>query len=146
MAPPANDRRTRRGVLKSTAAGAVFAALPQWFIESCPPRALAEEKSPNERPKVGLIGCGGMGTGDAKNARRFGDIVAVCDADRSHAEKASETFNGAKVYHDYRDVCDRPDVHVIINGTPDHWHTLINLRAVRSGKDVYSEKPLTLTI
>lgn len=115
-------------------------------MEDSSSRACAQEKSPNERPKVGLIGCGGMGTADAKNARRFGDIVAVCDADRSHAEKAGEEFKGAEICRDYREVCDRPDVDVIINGTPDHWHTLVNLRAVRSGKDVYSEKPLTLTI
>jgi predicted dehydrogenase len=132
--------------MKFAATGTAIAALPKWFIENSPSRALAQEKSLNERPKVGLIGCGGMGTADAKHAARFGDIVAVCDADRSHAEKAGETFKGAKIYHDYREVCDRPDVNVIINGTPDHWHTLINLRAVRSGKDVYSEKPLTLTI
>ena len=143
---PANYYRTRRDVLKSAATGAAIAALPKWFIESGPTCAFAQESSPNERPKVGLIGCGGMGTGDAKNAQRFGDIVAVCDADRSHAESASVKFKGAKIYSDYRQVCDRPDLDVIINGTPDHWHTLINLRAVRSGKDVYSEKPLTLTI
>jgi predicted dehydrogenase len=146
MPLPKSHRATRRDILKSAAAGAAAAALPQWFIQSNPDRAFAEEKSPNERPKIALIGCGGMGTGDAKNAKRFGDIVAVCDADRGHADKAADMFKGAKAYHDYREVCDRPDVHVIINGTPDHWHTLINLRALRSGKDVYSEKPLTLTI
>jgi predicted dehydrogenase len=146
MALPANYCRTRRDVLKSAATATAIAALPKWFIESGSSRAFAQENSPNERPKVGLIGCGGMGTGDAKNALRFGDIVAVCDADRSHAERAREQFKGAKIYRDFREVCDRPDLNVIINGTPDHWHTLINLRAVRSGKDVYSEKPLTLTI
>jgi predicted dehydrogenase len=146
MALRANYRWTRRDVLKSAAAGTVIAALPKWFMEGCPSRASAQENSPNERPKVALIGCGGMGTADAKSAARFGDIVAVCDVDRNHAERAGKQFKGAKIYRDFRDVCDRPDLDVVINGTPDHWHTLINLRAVRSGKDVYSEKPLTLTI
>ena len=44
------------------------------------------------------------------------------------------------------EVCDRPDLDVVVNGTPDHWHTLVNLASVHAGKDVYSEKPLTLTI
>jgi predicted dehydrogenase len=87
-----------------------------------------------------------MGTADAKFATRFGDVVAVCDVDQAHVAKARENFKEANSYHDYREVCDLPDVDVVINGTPDHWHTLVNLRAVRSGKDVYSEKPLTLTI
>jgi len=87
-----------------------------------------------------------MGTGDANNAARFGDIVAVCDVDKNRLEATRALFKGAKSYNDYRKVCNLPEVDVIINATPDHWHTLVNLRAVRSGKDVYSEKPLTLTI
>ena len=146
MATRANDRWTRRDVLKSAATGAAIASLPEWFLEGRPSRAFAQVDSPNERPKVALIGCGGMGTADAKNAERFGDIVAVCDVDKNHVEKARDNFKGAKAYHDYREVSDLPDLDVVINGTPDHWHTLVNLRAVRSGKDVYSEKPLTLTI
>jgi len=146
MSIPTNDRWTRRAVLKSAAAGTALAALPKWFLERSATRAAAQERSPNERPTVALIGCGGMGTFDAKLAERFGDIVAVCDVDRSHADRARDNFKGAKTYHDYRAVCDLPKLDVVINGTPDHWHTLINLRAVRSGKDVYSEKPLTLTI
>ena len=51
-----------------------------------------------------------------------------------------------KVYNDFRKVLERDDVHVIVNATPDHWHTLVNLAALKAGKDVYSEKPLTLTI
>jgi predicted dehydrogenase len=146
MSTSANQRWTRREVLRAAATGGVAAALPKWFLESCPAGALAEENSPNERPTVALIGCGGMGMGDAKNARRFGDIVAVCDVDSGHLEQASQLFKGARTYSDYRMVCDLPDLDVIINATPDHWHTLINLRGVRSGKDIYSEKPLTLTI
>jgi predicted dehydrogenase len=87
-----------------------------------------------------------MGTADGKNAQRFGDIVAICDVDASHLRKVSDIFKGAKQYHDYREVCDLPNLDVVLNCTPDHWHTLINLRAIRSGKDVYAEKPLTFTI
>ena len=146
MANEMDYRWTRRDILRSAAVATGMAALPTWFLEAGPSRAFAEEKSPNERPRVALIGCGGMGTADGKNAQRFGDIVAVCDVDASHLDKAKETFKGATGYHDYREVCDLPDLDVILNGTPDHWHTLVNLRAIRSGKDVYSEKPLTLTI
>jgi len=104
----------------------------------------------NDRPGVALIGCGGMGRADAKNASRFGRIVAVCDVDRQHAEAAAKQFtvdgDGPVVLGDFRQVMERKDVHVIMQATPDHWHTLINLAAARAGKDVYGEKPLTLTI
>src|SRR5882757_2072122 len=142
MANNLNNRWTRREVLRAGA----MAALPSWFLESSPSRVFAGEKSLNGRPRIALIGCGGMGTADGKNAQRFGDIVAVCDVDASHLDQAKETFKGATGYHDYREVCDLPDLDIILNGTPDHWHTLVNLRAIRSGKDVYGEKPLTLTI
>ncbi|MDQ3332375.1 MAG: Gfo/Idh/MocA family oxidoreductase, partial [Planctomycetota bacterium] len=137
---------SRRGFLGTATAASAATALPAWFRESSESRLFAQETSPNERPRVALVGCGGMGTGDAKNAQRFGDVVAVCDVDAERLGKASETFKGAKGYDDYRQLCDDNGIDVVINGTPDHWHTLVNLRALRSGKDVYSEKPLTLTI
>ncbi len=138
-------RPTRREVLRAAAATGLTAASPSWFVETSS-NAAAEIKSPNERPRVALIGCGGMGTFDAKFAERFGDIVAICDVDQVRLRKAQEHFKQAQCFQNYREVCDLPKLDVVINGTPDHWHTLINLRAVRSGKDVYSEKPLTLTI
>jgi predicted dehydrogenase len=146
MAKNSENGWTRRDVLRSAASATAIAALPSWFLEGGPSRAFAGEKSPNGRPRVALIGCGGMGTADGKSAQRFGDIVAICDVDASHLGKAQETFTGATACHDYREVCDLANVDIILNGTPDHWHTLINLRAIRSGKDVYSEKPLAMTI
>jgi predicted dehydrogenase len=137
---------SRREALRSLGASAAFVSVPAWFDERCPAQSPQRTTSPNERLRVGLVGCGGMGTGDAKNAQRFGDVIAVCDVDQSHLGKAREVFKGAQAYDDYRKVCDLPNIDVVINGTPDHWHTLVNLRAVNSGKDVYSEKPLTLTI
>lgn len=141
----------RRHFLKSSGAAAAAAALPAWFLaREQASAAEAAPRSANDRPGIALIGCGGQGTGDCRSARRFGNVVAVCDVDQKQAEKAAKTFTvegiGPVIYNDFRRVMERDDVHVIINGTPDHWHTLINLMAVKTGKDVYTEKPLTLTI
>ncbi len=96
---------------------------------------------------IGAIGIGGRGTAILKQAAKFGEVVAVCDVDQKHAERAKELFGGRPdTYQDYRRLLERKDVDVIINGTPDHWHTAINIAACRAGKDLYTEKPLTLTI
>jgi len=109
--------------------------------------AESASSSANDRPSIGCIGVGGRGSADAQSAARFGDIVAVCDADMRHAERAKATFAPkADLYQDYRALLARADVDVIVNATPDHWHTLINVAACKAGKDVYAEKPLTLTI
>jgi predicted dehydrogenase len=135
------SRPDRRDLLKIAAA----AGLPAWFAGEL--LAAEEPKGPVEKPKIALIGSGGMGRGDARNAERFGTVVAVCDVDLNRAAEASKQFNGARVYSDFRKLLEvEKGVSVIINGTPDHWHTLINLAALKAGKDVYSEKPLTLTI
>ncbi len=105
---------------------------------------------PNDRPGIALIGCGGQGTNDALMAAGYGDVVAVCDVDATHAARAAKrlTVDGKTpaIYSDFRRVLERNDVHVIVNGTPDHWHTLVNLGATVARKDVYAEKPLTLTV
>ncbi len=143
---------SRRHFLKTTAATAAATGLPGWFIEremalAAPiPRRLR----PNDRPGIALVGCGGQGRGDTNSARRFGDVVAVCDVDTRQAEQAAQQFSrdGKKpaIFADFRKLMERDDVHVMVNGTPDHWHTLINVLAAQRGKDIYSEKPLTLTI
>lgn len=77
----------------------------------------------------------------------YGDVVAIADVDRQIAEKAREQFGGkADLYEDYRQLLDRPDVDAVMIGTPDHWHTTMAINACRAGKDIYCEKPLTLTI
>jgi predicted dehydrogenase len=132
---------SRRTALK--AAAILPLTLPFTFAKSL--RA-ADDK---DKPKIALIGCGGMGKYDAKNASRFGKIVAVCDvdADRAAAATAQNEQPGATIYTDFRKLLDQEkDLSAIINATPDHWHTIINLAAIKAGKDVYSEKPLTLTI
>lgn len=143
---------TRRGFLRRTSATAALTGLPLWFIRA---EAAREEDAPRppaaaDRPNFALIGSGGMGTGDARKAKEFGNLVAVCDVDRAHAGKAAERLGeeGKKIeiYSDFRKLLERDDIHAIVNGTPDHWHSLINIGAALAGKDIYSEKPLTLTI
>ncbi len=143
---------SRRSFLRTCAAAATATGLPLWFVERKLSAAEPATKppGPNDRPGIGLIGCGGMGRGDAGNARRFGDIVAVCDVDETHVEAAAKEFakdgKAPAKYGDFRKLLERDDVQVIIQACPDHWHTLVNLAAVKAGKDVYGEKPLTLTI
>src|ERR1017187_1666133 len=143
---------SRRTFLKRVATVAALTGLPTWFVERQMLGAAEAVKvlSPNDRPGVALVGCGGMGKGDATNASNHGEIVAVCDVDDNHAAEAAAKFTvDGKVpakYADFRRLLERQDVHAIINATPDHWHSLVNIAAARAGKDVYSEKPLTLTI
>jgi len=142
---------SRRSFIKRATLAGAAAGLPAWFMD----RDLAEaapvpKLGPNDRPAIALIGCGGKGRDDASQAKNFGDIVAVCDVDAGHAAEAAKQFaNGGKtpaIFDDVRKVMERDDIQVILNCTPDHWHTLVNLAAAKAGKDVYSEKPLTLTI
>ena len=143
---------SRRSFLKTATVAAAATGLPLWFLEREAAQAAPAAKplGANDRPGVALIGCGGMGRGDAGHARQWGDIVAVCDADQKHVEAAAKQFakNGQEPaqFRDFRKLLERDDIHAVIVATPDHWHTLASLAAVKAGKDVYCEKPLTLTI
>lgn len=141
-------RHNRRNFLRTaTGLAAASASAPYWFSHSA--LAYADEpKSKNDRPLFGAIGVGGQGRGIAGNATRFADLVAICDVDRSHAEQSNKEQAGGKaeLYDDYRKLLERKDIEAVTIGTPDHWHTAIALAAMRAGKDVYCEKPLTLTI
>lgn len=135
---------SRRGFLQVT--GAALAAGAVWPSAN---QALAKF-SPNDRFKIGCIGLGGMGTGDAHDHNRFGDIVAVCDVDANHMERARQDANIGKgtadAYKDYRKILDRKDIEVVSIVTPDHWHTKICIEALQAGKHVFCQKPLTLTL
>jgi predicted dehydrogenase len=143
---------SRRSFVKSCAATAAATGLPLWFLERDQAQAAPapSKLGPNDRPGIALIGCGGRGTGVAKDSSRFGDMLAVCDVDEKHAQNAARSFTkegkAPTVYTDFRKVMERDDIHVIVNGTPDHWHTLVNMAAAKAKKDIYSEKPLTLTV
>ena len=136
---------SRRHFLKTSAAVAAATTLPQWFLEECA-QAATKPLGPNDKPGVALIGCGGRGRGVAREAAQHGQMLAVCDLDEANLAQALKLWPDAKPYKDFRKLLERDDLHIIVNGTPDHWHTLVNLAALRAGKDIYSEKPLTLTV
>ena len=97
--------------------------------------------------RIGCIGMRYQGTVIADKARAHGPIVAICDVDRNVLEQARASFGSTPaIFEDYRQLLARKDVDVVTIGTPDHWHTKMLIDACRAGKDVYCEKPLTLTI
>src|SRR5258708_6222459 len=134
---------SRRDFLKTSAAISAAAITLYWF--SAERRMADETKSANDRPRVGCIGNGGMGTGDAKNIKKYGDIIANCDVDRTHAERLKKTVaeDKSEIYEDYRKLLDRQDVDIVTISTPDHWHTKIAIDALRPGKYIYCQKPRT---
>jgi predicted dehydrogenase len=139
-------RHPRRTFLGATAAVTAAGTVP--FFPSTR-RAFANEAA-TDRPLVGCIGVGSMGTGDAHGHAQFGDIVAVCDVDSRHAERAKHDEKIGKgkadAYGDYRRVLDRPDIDVVSIVTPDHWHVKIAIEALPAGKHVFCQKPLSLTL
>ena len=143
----------RRDFLKSTAALA-GATLPYWFTAESN-RALGFQLV-NSRPVLGCIGTGDRWHQVVGGALNYSDGVAVCDVDRLHMEQGRDKVKDAQakkgqdatveMYEDYRKLLDRKDIDVVTIVTCDHWHSKIAIEAMRAGKDVYCEKPLTLTI
>ncbi|MFO0064278.1 MAG: Gfo/Idh/MocA family protein, partial [Planctomyces sp.] len=145
---------TRRTFLQSASlASLATAAAPYWFA---PSSMAAPFRSPNDRPVLGCIGTGDRWNAVGPQAMNFSDCAAVCDVDRNHVEKGRETAlkkqsrpgaeRTVEMFEDYRKLLDRKDIDVVTIVTPDHWHSKIAIEALRAGKDVYCEKPLTLTI
>jgi predicted dehydrogenase len=146
---------SRRAALKTTA-GLATAALCPGSVH----RALGFE-SANNRPRIGVVGCGVRWDkrvfdpagryGVGKEFPKYGDIVAVCDVDANRLERAKDVVKGwlgkaPEGTGDYRKVIDDPKIDVVHISTPDHWHAKVAIEAMLAGKDVYCEKPMTLTI
>lgn len=142
---PSTRKTSRRHFLQGTAA----AAAANILLRSAP-RALGYE-SANERPVFATIGLRNQGWEITNKTFRFADFAALADLDSNvlgaNVEKATKS-QGKKpdAYKDYRKVLDRKDIDAVMIATPDHWHTKVAVEAMRAGKDVYCEKPLTLTI
>ena len=136
-------RTTRRQFLQAATAGACL--IPYTWTSGA--EEATKPRTKNDRLRIGSIGMRYQGSVIADKAQEFGDIVAICDVDRQIADKAKAQFGGmADIYEDYRELLARPDVDVVTIGTPDHWHAQMLIDACRAGKDVYCEKPLTLTV
>ena len=148
---PTTNRPTlsRRGFLGASAATAV--ALPMFV----PSRAFGA----NERITMGVIGVGKMASGhlDYFAGRKDVQVLAVSDVEQSRLDAAQKMATdknaklgrtGAKVdaYAQYEELLGRKDIDAVVIGSPDHWHTAMLIRACQAGKDIYCEKPLTLTI
>jgi myo-inositol 2-dehydrogenase / D-chiro-inositol 1-dehydrogenase len=113
------------------------------------------EPAPSDRVVVGSIGVGDLGRRHHLNNKLLPnkriEMAAVCDVDRNHRDNAAKdcfkkTGKNVAIYRDFRELCERPDIDAVLIATPDHWHALTAIYAMEAGKDVYCEKPLTLTI
>ncbi len=157
-------RTTRRGFLKSAGAAAVAPAIVSSRVFGA--------NAPSNRINVALIGAGNQSRVDLPSMMRLDDVqvVAVCDVNRGSSgylgekyflgrepvcAKANEYYakktgvdgyNGCRAYADFRDVLARDDVDAVMVILPDHWHALMTVMACEAGKDVYCQKPLSLTI
>jgi len=139
------SRRKFIGTVAKTAA--VSFAMP--FIV---PSRIWGGESPNAKLNIACIGCGGQMQGDMAEAASFGhNIVALCDVDNARIDatrgRHGKIVESAKVYSDYRKMFDREkSIDAVIIATPDHWHALLATAAIKAGKHVYCEKPLTHTV
>ena len=144
---------TRRGFLKETAGTALAAGVLPHLLPSSVWGAEGAV-TPANRITVGCVGQGPQGQGVMSNFLNQPDtrVVAVCDLKQEQREQSRRLVNNhyknedCAVYSDFRELIARPDIDVVLVATPDHWHVLTALAAIRAGKDVYCEKPLAISL
>jgi predicted dehydrogenase len=147
--PAFSSKVTRRQFLALAGAAVAMPTL-------IPGRALGLEDTPppSRRIALGLVGCGNQGTLNTQAFLKLKEcqVVAACDVDTKHLKRAVDLVNkhyqnqDCKAYHDYRELLARKDIDAVMVATPDHWHGLAVVEAVRQKKDIYGEKPLAHTV
>jgi predicted dehydrogenase len=142
---------TRRDFLRGAAATVV--GVPCVITSAA--LGAGDRPAPSERIVMGGIGVGGQGTSDMKAflSNAVVQVVAVCDVDKAHRDdfkKKVDQYYGSSgacdTYNDFRELLARRDIDAVCIGTPDHWHAIATIVAAKAGKDVYCEKPMSLTI
>ncbi len=144
---------SRRQFIRRTAAAVSATAAIPYIVPSAVLGA-GGAIAPSERITMGGIGIGGMGTHDLKNFLEEDDVrfLAVCDVDTQRLNKARDLVNekygnrDCAAYSDFYEVIARDDIDALLIATPDHWHALIAIAGAKAGKDMYCEKPISLTI
>lgn len=143
-----SGRTTRRDFIKLTTATTLAAATSTTILAAEEP-SLRERVAPSDKIRLGLVGAGGQGMGDARDALKAPgiELVAAADLYDGRLARAKEIWgNQLFTTRDYREILARPDVDAIIIATPDHWHMRISNEAMKAGKDVYCEKPMVQSL
>lgn len=153
------DRTSRRDFIRQVGAGAVAAtgAVAGGRAEAAratPAVSQGRVLGANDRINVGFVGCGGRMNAHIRRVmernKERGDVQAVAVNDiwdkRKQRAREATGVDEKSVYHDYRELCARKDIDAVVISSPDHWHHLHTMEALRHGKDVYLEKPMTYTV
>jgi predicted dehydrogenase len=131
---------TRRSFLRKATTAAAFTIVPRYVLGG------PGQTPPSEKLNIAGIGVGGMGAADLQSVASE-NIVALCDVHQSYAAETFKTYPNAKIYKDYRKMLDRQrDIDACVIATPDHTHAWIAMAAIRAGKHIYVEKPLTYSV
>jgi predicted dehydrogenase len=151
----------RRNFLKTTAKGALATSLAITGFPTIVPASVLGKNAPSNRINIGAIGTGRISRDHdmpGTMQHQMANIIAVCDLDTKRAEdakklvnsyytkKTGKAYDGVSVYHDYRELLQNKDIDAVLISTPDHWHAPIAIHAAEAGKDIYMQKPASLTI
>jgi len=136
---------SRRAFLKNSTKIGLVASFPT-IISSC---AIGRKGrvAPSDRVNIGIISCGNR-SGATLDYKEYpkSQVVAVCDPIKERMLKRKEQFGNCADYNDFRELLAREDVDAVHVSTSDHWHVPISLAAARAGKDMYTEKPLGISL
>jgi len=131
------QRVSRRQFVAGTTAAATFTIIPRHVLGA------AGQPAANDKLNIANVGVGGMGSHDVRSVPTE-NIVAICDVDANHAANAAKPFPGAKIYSDFRKMLDtQKNIDAVMVATPDHNHAVVTMTALKMGKHVFCQKPLT---